>query len=227
MHLVIALPAFNEARVIGAVLAALPRRLAGITRITPIVIDDGSTDATAAVAAQNGALVLRHKFNRGVGLATITGIKAAQQARADILVTMDSDGQHHPADIKRLVAPIIAHDADLVVGTRLLHSGGMPLARQLGNHIANALLRIIAGVKTTDSQSGFRAYSRRAIKVLRPTTTGYEICMEILIAAQKMRLRLTEVPIDVIYTSYSKRKGQTVLSAMNTLLRLLAKTAIG
>lgn len=221
------LPAYNESRVIGGVLEQLPRTIPGVGPVSVIVVDDGSRDDTAAIASSHGALVARHRINRGVGLATITGIRIAQEIGTDILVMMDSDGQHDPNDLAKVIAPIVEGAADVVVGTRLIKSKGMPWIRRVGNKTMNLCLRLLAGVRTTDSQSGFRAFNRYALERLRLTTSGYEIHTEMLMAARRAELRVAEVPIRVIYTAYSKRKGQTITNALNVIFRLILKTIMG
>lgn len=228
MNLLIILPAYNEGRVIGSVLEQLPKTLPGLTHIETLVIDDGSTDETRRISRRAGALVLRHHVNRGVGLATITGLAAARTLGADCVVTMDSDGQHDAADLAKVLRPIIDGNADIVIGSRLLtREPGMPWIRQLGNRLMNGLVKLFWGIKTTDSQSGFRAYSRYALNRLHLTTSGYEVCTEILAAAKIANLRLTEVPIKIIYTDYSKRKGQRITNAVNIVVRLVVRAISG
>ncbi len=224
MILTIFLPAYNEARVIGGVLEELPRQLAGFKKVQILVVDDGSKDDTASIARQYGAEVVRHQINRGVGLATITGLEAARFLKTDILVTMDSDGQHDPADIVKVIQPILAGTADFVLGTRLLHPKGMPWIKQIGNRTMNWFTQLFSGVKTTDSQSGFRAYNHYALERLHLTTSGYEVCTEIFVAAKQAGLRMAEVPIKVIYTDYSKHKGQSITNALNILVRLVIRS---
>ncbi len=227
MTLAILIPAYNEAPVIGDVVRALPATLGGIGRIDRIVVDDGSRDGTAAEARNAGATVLRHPVNRGVGVATATGLAAARQLDTDLVVTMDADGQHDPADLPRLLAPLIAGQADLVVGTRLLEPAGMPAIRRIGNQLMNAILHVGWGIETTDSQSGYRAYSRSAVQRLHLTTGGFEICTEILYAAKQAGLTLAEVPVKTIYTDYSKAKGQNPITAVVTFLRFATRVIIG
>lgn len=227
MILTIFLPAYNEGGVIGGVLEKLPTKLAGIDRIQTIVVDDGSKDETSRVAREHGAVVARHRINRGVGLATITGIRVAQQLGTDILVMMDSDGQHAPEDLPKLLAPLLGKEADVVVGTRLVNPKGMPWIRRVGNKTMNFFLKVLAGVQTTDSQSGFRGFTIDALTKMELTTSGYEVHTEILVAARKAGLRVAEVPIKVIYTAYSKKKGQTITNALNVIFRLILKTLMG
>lgn len=227
MRLILLIPAFNEARVIGGVIRSLPRQLEHIEHIAIVVINDGSRDQTGQVANDAGATVLTHKMNRGVGVATATGLLAANRLDADIAVTMDADGQHDPKELPRMIAPILSGKADVVVGTRLVDPKGMPMIRQIGNKAMNAVLRLFWGIRTTDSQSGYRAYSRTALQRLHVSTGGFEVCTEILYIAKQDKLRVTEVPIKTIYTDYSKAKGQNPITALLTLFRFLGRVLLG
>ncbi len=223
MKLAIILPAFNEASIIGSVLDAVPTSILGIDRVMTLVIDDGSTDNTAEVAEQHGAMVVRHRMNRGVGVATKTGIQQAKKLRADIAVTIDSDGQHNPADLPAVIAPILAGESDVVIGTRLVNASGMPLLKIFGNKLMNSITRLYGGAATTDSQSGFRAYNQAALQRMRLSSSGYEICSEILGAIRRAHLRLVEVPVDTIYTAYSRKKGQSITNGLNIIIRLTVR----
>lgn len=225
--LAIIIPAYNESTAIASVIKSIPRALDHISTINIIVIDDGSTDITGKVAQTAGATVLRHKINRGVGVATVTGFAAAEKLGADIAVTMDADGQHDPAEISKLIEPIRLGHADIVVGTRLINPKGMPPVRLLGNRIMNRILQIFWGVYTTDSQSGYRAYSRKALQQLKLTTGGFEVCTEILYAAKLAHLKVSEAPIRTIYTDYSKTKGQNPITALLTFMRFVTRFITG
>ena len=216
-HVTIILPAYNEERVIADVIRALKDR--GYRRI--IVVDDCSKDRTNEVAKQEGAVVLRHFLNRGVGGALGTGIQAALRFDSDIIVTFDSDGQHDPDDIPRLIEPIEKGDADAVIGTRLSDPRGMPWSRRLANWTANCITFALFGVWTTDSQSGMRAFSRAAAQKLQLMTSGMEASSEIVAEIARNRCKLKEVPITVIYTEYSLSKGQSFLRGLATLRKLL------
>jgi len=227
MKLIVAIPAYNEASIIGSVIERIPSTLPGIREILMLVIDDGSTDATAQIAEAAGALVLSHPLNGGVGVAKVTGFTVARQLNADITVTMDADGQHDPANLTTLIAPIISGEADIAAGTRLKDPTGMPTIRLLGNRTMNALLRIVWGVKTTDSQSGYRAYSRESLEHLEIEASGFEVDTEILIAARRNNLAVVEIPVRTIYTNYSKTKGQSVSTALMTFFRLIKQVITG
>lgn len=227
--LAIVIPAYNEAPVIGELLDALPRAVRGVHNILPIVVDDGSCDNTYLIAKEHGATVLRHRVNRGVGLARRTGLAAARFLNADIAVTLDADGQHDPTEIEQVIAPVLDKTADIVIGSRLLHAEGMPLHKQIVNRFGTLILRIFWGVNVSDSQSGFRAYNLKSTQSLKLQTSGYESDTEILIAANEQRLGVTEVPIRAIYTKYSmgQGRGQSVLNGVNILIRLAIRTILG
>ncbi|MBI2589469.1 glycosyltransferase family 2 protein [Candidatus Berkelbacteria bacterium] len=226
-RLVILIPAYNEAAALGNVLNSLPKTLSNIDAIQPLVIDDGSGDETSLIATAHGAWVAKHRLNSGVGLATRTGFKLAQILHATYLVTLDADGQHDPNELHNLLSPLIRDEADIVLGTRKKDRENMPRLKQILNDAGSWLLRAVCGITATDSQSGYRAYTLRALERLQLSTSGYEICTEILIAAKRAKLRIREVPIRAIYTEYSKKKGQSTLNGINILLRLLGKTLSG
>ena len=191
----------------------------GFTRI--IVVDDGSSDPTGMLAYQEGAMVLRHLLNRGIGGALGTGIKAALLYNPEIIVTFDVDGQHDPDDIPRLLEPIEKGEADVVNGSRMLNPAGMPWSRWLANLIANFVPYILFGVRTSDSQSGLRAFSREAAAQIRIMTSGMEVGSEILAESAERHLKYAEVPVKAIYTDYSLSKGQSITVGLYTLMKLV------
>lgn len=201
----IVLPAYNEEKVIRETLEEI--RKAGHTNI--IVVDDGSRDQTYERAqAVPGVVALRHRLNRGKGAATKTGIEAAKLLGAGIIVTMDSDGQHNPADIARLIEPIEQNRCDVVLGTRLKDPRGMPWYKVLANWVGNAITWYFYGLWVSDSQSGFRAYSRYASELINTKTDRYEYDSEVIREIYLYKLKYQEVPIEVRYTEYSMGKIQ-------------------
>jgi glycosyltransferase involved in cell wall biosynthesis len=193
-NITVILPAYNEEVSIGSVVL-LTRRYAD--RV--IVVDDGSSDRTAEVAANAGAEVVVHSPNKGKGMAFKTGFGAAEGA--DIIVTMDSDGQHNPADIPKLVAPILKGEADMVNGSRYLngHATDTPAYRRLGQTILDKVTIMNSGIRITDSQSGFRAFAASTKDIFRFNAQGMAIESEMLADAGRFGLRIKEVEIDVRY----------------------------
>ncbi len=216
----IAIPAFNEESVIQAVIKEIQK--AGYENI--IVVDDGSSDHTQAKAAELiGKLALKHKLNRGKGAATKTAIEAAKLLGADIIVTVDGDGQHDPADIAKLIEPIANNACDVVLGTRLLKPKGMPIWKIAANHFGNFCTWYLFGLWVTDSQSGFRAYSRHAAEVINTKADRYEYDSEVIREIYVYKLKFKEVPIAVRYTEYSMGKihKQGLLNGLKTLYKMI------
>ena len=165
MKLVIIVPAFNEAPVIRKVLVALKKEIASLGEVEIVVVDDGSVDATAKEAMTAGAKILSHPINRGLGGALGTGLTYAKLVNADIAVTFDADGQHDPGDIRRVIEPIRKGDADVVIGSRTLKGmQQIPFDRRIILWFGNVITKLLFSVSTSDSQSGFRAFSKPAIR---------------------------------------------------------------
>lgn len=223
LKLCIIIPAYNEASVIGLTLKSMPKNIHPFKSIEVIVIDDGSLDDTYAIAKENGATVFRHTINRGVGAATGTGFAAARIRNADVVITFDADGQHRPEDIQPVCMPILENAADVVIGSRMTMTKGMPVIRKYMNWCANLLTYLLFGIWVTDSQSGFRAYSAYALSRIDIRTNRYEVCSEILGEVSKNRLRLVEVPIPSIYTDYSLNKGQKNSNSFSILFKLILR----
>jgi UDP-N-acetylglucosamine---dolichyl-phosphate N-acetylglucosaminyltransferase len=218
------IPAFNEGRVIGATLAALPARFSGVDEVTIVVVDDGSTDDTAEVVRRSGdarVVLLHHVINRGLGGALGTGLEYARRAGADYVITYDADGQHAPEDIATVLAPLVAGQADAVVGSRLIAPRGMPWYRIAGNWGLNLFTFFVFGMWTTDSQSGMRGFSRPAIERIEVRLDRMEVSSEFFKEIRRCRLRYAEVPIRAIYSDYSLAKGQSNWNAFHILIRLV------
>jgi len=188
------LPAYNEESHVASVLV----RLMGCVDVV-IVCDDGSVDLTGDIAEAMGAVVVRHGRNMGYGAALRSLFRAAVEHGADVAVTIDSDDQHDPAELTRLVDMLRGDDLDIVIGSRFLMDDGsqIPGWRRAGIGVINALT--VNGGGVTDSQSGFRAYSRRALEALSITEDGMGASAEILLKAEEAGLRIGEVPISVGY----------------------------
>jgi len=211
------IPAYNEGKKIAEVMAGL--RGYGFSQV--VVVDDGSSDSTGDVARDAGAVVLRHHVNCGVGAATATGLAYLKKIDAVAVATFDADGQHRPEDLAAVFEPIHAGGTDVVIGSRMLNPEGMPLVRRIAQRLATVFTFLLFGQWSTDSQSGLKAFSRRAIEKIRLTTNRYEVCSEIIAEIHRRKLRMREVPIRAIYTTYSLGKGQGFAVGLKTLARLI------
>jgi glycosyltransferase involved in cell wall biosynthesis len=218
----VVMPAYNESAIIGSVISRIPARIDSM-KVIPIVVDDGSQDATFEVARRHGAHVVRHLTNLGVGAATVTGLRAAQELGADVVVTMDSDGQHDPGEIDLLVHCLFEGRFDVVIGSRILNPRGMPVSRFLANLLLNALTWIVYRKIVSDSQSGFKVFSRDALDKLELNSPGYEVCSEIIGEIYRKNLRYKSMPVKALYTEYSQAKGQHFLNGVNLILGLLTR----
>ena len=150
-------------------------------------------------------------------------MQAAKVLDADVIVTIDADGQHNPADIQLLVECLLDGPYDVVIGSRLLDPAGMPASRFAANLLLNAVTYLVHGKIVSDSQSGFKAYSRGAIEAMALSSSGYEICSEIIGEIYRKNLRYKSVPIKAVYTDYSKAKGQHFLNGINLIIGLLMR----
>ncbi len=213
----IVMPAHNEERAIGAVLDDLRRE--GWKDV--IVVDDGSRDRTAEVAAKNGAVVIRHPKNLGLGAALRTGLKEALRRGGDCAVTFDSDGQHDPKAVRGIVNSL--DGADLVIGARKFKN--IPIHKRVGNFGLNLITRLMGG-PLVDSQSGMRAFNRRALETVEIRSDRYEVSSEIVIDGKRKGLRIKEVPVACYFTAYSKARGTTIMSGFRIAVGLVRLRAM-
>lgn len=222
----IVIPAYNEAAVINQVISDLIKALARQKNFDfeVILVNDGSSDETAAQAQAAGANVINHLINVGAGGATATGLRYAHQNGFDLAATLDADGQHLPADIITGIKLMLKGDGpDLLIGSRLIDAEGMSKTKILGNKGLSTITRLVFGVNVTDSQSGLRVFSKKALTTLRWRTSGYEFCSEMLWRAQQQGMSIEEYPIKAVYSEYSKSKGQSNWNAINILKALLRR----
>lgn len=224
-QLTLILPALNEAEILGEVLGRLKQTVKRLPVATEIVVvNDGSGDETAVIAAESGATVLTHLINRGLGAALGTGLAYAKKKDADLAITFDSDGQHDPDDIAKVLAPLLSGRADVVIGSRTLGRGRrMPLLRRINNRAFNLLTWLFFGKTTSDSLSGFRGFNRRAIRFIHLKTERMEVSNEFFAEIKRHHLQLKEVPIKVIYTPYSMRKGVKPGNIFAIIFRLVLR----
>jgi glycosyltransferase involved in cell wall biosynthesis len=193
------IPAFNEEKTIARVILGAQKHAHIV-----VVCDDGSEDMTAEIAERLGAVVVRHERNLGYGAALQSLFRRAKELEADVLVTLDSDGQHDPAQIPLLVEPIEANVAEVVLGSRFLEKNGtseMSKYRRLGVEVLTKLSNGSSKNGVSDSQSGFRAYSKRALDLLSVQENGMSASIELLRAINKNDLKVCEVPISCKYSN--------------------------
>jgi glycosyltransferase involved in cell wall biosynthesis len=222
MKLAILIPAYNEETTLAQVIKTLPKQIPGISKIETIVVNDGSADRTKEIAERMGATVISHWFNRGLGGALGTGFEYIRKHDFDLLITFDADGQHNPDDIAPVIQPIIKGQADVSIGSRFIGNRGfMPWYRRIGIFGLNIITYLLFWTWTTDSQSGLRAFGRKAIDRIEIQTNKMEVSSEFFYEIQAKNLKLTEIPIQSIYTEYSMSKGQKNINAFNILLKLI------
>ena len=223
MHVLIAIPALNEAATIGDLVGRLPRKLEGVAAVDVLVVDDGSTDGTGDVAREAGAQVVRHSHNRGLGAAFQSSVGAALRGRYNVMITIDGDGQFDPREIPAVAEPVIAGRADFVSGNRF-HEGAerpenMPPIKYAGNAMMSWLIGKVAQRSFDDVSCGFRAYSNEALLWLN-TRGRFTYTQEVFLDLASKDLRIELVPISVIYHAERKSRvaGSILRYAFNTSL---------
>jgi glycosyltransferase involved in cell wall biosynthesis len=243
--IVAAIPAFNEEHTIAKLVLEAQKHVDVV-----LVCDDGSTDSTAEIAERMGADVVRHENNLGYGAAIKTLFTTARELKADVLVTIDGDGQHDPGDIPRLIEPVLENKADIVLGSRFLNKeNGVPRYRKWGIQLISRLTGAASNQTFLDAQCGFRVYGRKALNGLDLVENGMGSSVEILMKAKKQGLTVAEVSANCRYRELEKtsthnalRHGSDVLMSiirlvveerpllflgLPGLLSLLAGTAFG
>lgn len=224
LRVCVVIPAYNEASVIGGVVSSVVKSFKNTPySLEVVVVNDASKDATGNIARKHGATVINHILNSGAGGATATGLSYAQHNGFDIAATMDADGQHDATDVLNGIKNIINSHDDLLIGSRLIDSKGMSRVKVLGNKGLSLVTYVLFGINSTDSQSGLRVFSRKALENLRWKTSGYEFCSEMLWRAKQLGLQINEYPIKAIYTDYSIGKGQNNWNAINIVKSLLKR----
>jgi len=194
---VVGVPAFDEERTIAKVVLQAQRYADKV-----VVCDDGSKDLTAEIAERLGADVVRHERNLGYGAALRSLFRRARELGADVLVTLDGDGQHDPSEVPVVVAPVVDGKADVVIGSRFISKDGaveMPSYRRFGAKVITSLVNSAAVKGITDAQSGFRSYSRRAFSSLAVTDNGMGASVEVLLKSRENGLHVLEVPVSCKY----------------------------
>ncbi len=213
------MPAYNEQNQITDV----------INRVKPfvdkiIVCDDGSTDETEQIARNAGAHVIRHEKNLGKGAAMKSLFDYAKKLHADIMVTIDSDGQFLPEEIPKVMKSIIEGKADVVLGYRFDNATDMPRYRKIGNKFLDKMTNLASELPFRDSQGGFRSYSKKAIETINFSTNGFGVDSEILIDASKKGLRIMEEKVTVIYNTGGKTSTKTPIVHISEVLKTLLES---
>jgi glycosyltransferase involved in cell wall biosynthesis len=224
-HTIVAcIPAFDEEASIAKVIARAQKHVDKV-----VVVDDGSTDDTALIAEALGAVVVRHERNLGYGAAIRSCFSAARDLKADVIVTLDADGQHEPDQIPRLIEPVSEGLADIVVGSRFLGASNKTQApgyRQAGIRILTRFTEAASRTQFTDAQSGFRAYSRKAFEEIVPTEQGMGVSVEILMKGVEHNLRILEVPATVEYKGLETSTHNPLYHGLDVLASVIKFTSI-
>jgi len=215
MKTIVIIPAFNESKYISSILCSVINFVDNI-----VLIDDGSTDKTAEIAKQvsDKICVLRHRINLGKGAALKTGCLAALKLEADIIITMDADGQHKPEDIPRFTKEIQENDVDIVFGSRKIGEG-MPYMMRVGNKFLSVIVNLLFRVYISDTQSGFRAFKANVFDKIKWNSHNYSVETEMIVNAGKNKLKYSEIIIDTIY--HDKYKGTTIFDGLRIFFNLL------
>lgn len=217
MKLIAVIPAYNEETMVAEVVAAVRPMVDQV-----VVVDDGSRDNTAGRAREAGATVAVHLINRGQGAALQTGMDLALVLGADIIVHVDSDGQHPSHQIPHLVAPIKAGEADVVLGSRFLDdTSNVPAVRRIVLKAGGIFTRLVSGLRITDPHSGFRALSRTAAQKIKLRQDRMAHASEFLQLLSRHELRYREIPVTIRYTEYSMARGQSSWAAIRIVIDLI------
>ena len=195
MKITVGMPAYNEEKNIASKIIKLKKITDSI-----IVCDDGSSDLTGEIARNLGALVIKHPKNLGYGASIHSLFLKAKELDSDVLITFDADGQHRTEDIPKLLMPIEKKEIDVVIGSRFLkNESDVPNYRKIGIRMITGVTNASINQKLTDAQSGFRAYSKQVLAEISPSDMGMGISTEILIKASSKGLKISEVPITILY----------------------------
>ena len=222
MKLVILVPAYNEEENIQNTILNIPKKIRGIDKVQILVVDDGSTDKTAEMALNAGAdNIASHQRNMGVGAAFMTGIRNAILMNADIVVTLDADSQFNSDQIPELIVPILNNHLDVVIGSRFLKKDpeGIPKIKLFGNKVFSKIVSWLSNQKISDSQTGFRAYSKNALLNVS-IINDFTYTQEVLIDLKFKGMQIGEIPVSVKYDE--NRKSRVVKNIFSYSARALS-----
>ncbi len=222
MQKIAGIPAYNEEKVIEDVIQRCKKYVDIV-----VVCDDGSTDNTSKVATNAGAVVLQHKQNEGKGEAMKTIFAYAKKIDADVMISIDGDGQFLPEEIPKIAKPIIKDNVDIVIGYRFDDNEEMPSYRKIGNKILDKFTNLASELPFRDTQGGFRSYSKKAINSINITTKGFGVDSEILVDASKKGLKIVEEKVSVIYNTGNSTSTKSPIShSTEVIVSLLEIIAI-
>jgi glycosyltransferase involved in cell wall biosynthesis len=213
-------PIFNEEQVVRKIVQSLVEE-----NFATVIVDDGSSDNSLQSISDLPVKILKHSTNFGQGAALQTGFEFAKKnPNLEIFVTFDADGQHQIKDIENIVSPIKENKADIVFGTRFQDDKTkMPLLKRIILKLAIRYTNLSTGVPLTDAHNGFRAMNRTALNEMQLNLNGMAHATEIVAIAHKANLRIAETPVEILYTKYSKAKGQSILNSINILSDLFLR----
>lgn len=221
LKVVVGISAFNEERMIAKVVVRSQKYVDKV-----LVVDDGSQDDTGLIAKNLGAIVIRHEKNLGKGAGLRDCFEWAKQNGADILVTLDGDGQHDPYKIPLLIDALETSEADVVVGSRTSRPPDMPRYRWVGERALDLVTQVKVGGKVIDAQSGFRAYSRKAIENLVAAESGMGVDSEIIMRADRSGMRIVEVPVASTYSGLDSSTHNPVMHALDVIFSVVKFVSI-
>ena len=213
--IIAAMPAYNEEKYIGTMVLKTRQYVDEV-----IVVDDGSRDKTSEIARLAGATVIRHDRNKGYGAAIQSILAEAKRRNPDVLVLLDADAQHNPSEIPHLIKPI-SEGFDFVIGSRVLKKNHIPYYRRIGQKVLLYSTRVLSGKRLSDTESGFRVFSKKAITTLQLKENGMAVSAETIAEAAKRRLKVTEVPISITYTKDSSTLNP-LAHGLEVLVRIIA-----
>jgi len=219
MKTLVLIPAYNEDKKIGDVVSDVKSK-----GIDVLVVDDGSMDQTSSISLKKGAIVLKHKINRGQGAAIANGTEYAKRNYYEVVVFFDADGQMKSEEIRKLIDPVIKNESEVVLGSRFLGlAKNIPISKLLVLKLAILFTRLTTGLKLTDTHNGFQAWSMLALDKINLTQDRQAYASELLQEISENNIKYKEVPVTIEYTDYSKQKGQSIFNAINIVFNLLIK----
>jgi len=216
----IIVPIYNEEQVVRSIIQSLVAE-----NFTTVIVDDGSSDNSLQLISDLSVIILKHSTNFGQGAALQTGFEFARKnPNLEIFVTFDSDGQHQIKDIEKIILPLKDNKADIVFGTRFQDDKTkMPVLKRIILKLAIKYTSLSTGVPLTDAHNGFRAMNRKALNEMKINLNGMAHASEIVAIAHKSNLRIAETPVEILYTKYSKSKGQSILNSINIISDLFLR----